>query len=96
MIKIYEMEMKFELTLGFRSLNNMLEDMGFNEKPYVKGQTIILKQELPVVPDTAYISKIEETIKATLNKSNTSDIEVKECKFVGYKKFIEKEIKKEA
>lgn len=90
-IKVYEMEMEFELTIGIRSVNDFMNQMGFAERTYVTGPILTIKQTLPTVPTQEYIETIQETVKNHFKESN-SDLEVADCVFKGYKKFFEKEI----
>ena len=83
-IKVYEMEMEFELTIGIRSVNDFMNQMGFAERTYVTGPILTIKQTLPTVPTQEYIETIQETVKNHFKESN-SDLEVADCVFKGYK-----------
>lgn len=90
-VKVYEMEMEFELTVGLRSVNDFMNQMGFAERTYVNGPILTLKQTLAIVPTKEYIKTIEETVKNHFKESNT-ELEIVDCHFKGYKSFFEKEI----
>jgi len=88
-VKVYDMEMQFELTLGIRSINDLLSNMGLAEKLVVNGNVLTVKQTLPVIPNEEYIVAVEEAIKnAYINEKS----ECAQCKFIGYKSFLEREI----
>lgn len=90
-VKVYEMEMEFELTVGLRSVNDFMNQMGFPERTYTKGPILTLKQTLAIVPTKEYIKTIEETVRNHFKESNT-ELEIVDCNFKGYKSFFEKEI----
>lgn len=88
-MKVYEMEIEFEVVVGLKDFNNFMNAMGLEEKTGVSGQSIILKQTIPFVPNEEYLKKVENIIK---EKYETEKLEILDCKFKGYKKFLEKEI----
>ena len=49
-VKVYKMEMEFELTIGLRSINDFMNQMGFAERTYASGPILTVKQTLPNVP----------------------------------------------
>lgn len=90
MMKVYEMEMEFELFVGLKEINDFMELMGFEEKTGVPGCTLIVSQTLPFIPNEEYLRKVEGIIR---DHYGNEKVEVLDCKFKGYKKFLEKEIK---
>ncbi len=87
--KLYEMVMEFEVTLGLKEINSVMELFGFNEKSGITGQTITLSQTIPFIPNEEYIHKIEKILK---DKFETKQFDILDCHFKGYKKLIEKEV----
>ena len=87
--KLYEMVMEFEVTLGLKELNDVMELFGFHEKSGIAGQTITVSQTIPFIPDEEYIHKVENLLK---DKYENSNFDILECHFRGYKKLIEKEV----
>lgn len=90
-VKVYDMIMEFELTVGLKSVNNFMNEMGFDGKTCVTGPTLTVTQTLPVVPDADYIKKVENAVVEHYKKSD-SDLDVTNCVFKGYKKFLEREV----
>lgn len=90
-VKVYDMVMEFELTVGLKSVNRFINEMGFDGKTCVTGPVLTVTQTLPIIPDTEYIKKIEDAVKKHYAESE-SDIDVVDCKFKGYKKFLEREV----
>lgn len=88
-MKMYEMIMEFDVTVGFKELNSIMEMFGYNEKTGVTGQTITLSQTVPFIPDENYIHKVEKLLK---DKYETNNLNILDCHFRGYKKFLEKEV----
>lgn len=88
-MKVYEMEIEFEVVVGLKDFNIFMNAMGFEEKAGVSGQSIILKQTIPFVPNEEYLKKVANIIKG---EYETEKLEILDCKFKGYKKFLEKEI----
>lgn len=91
-MKVYEMEMEFECTVGLNDINNFMGGFGFNEKFGVNGPILTLKQTLPFIPNDEYIQKVENILR---EHYRTEKIEILSCKFKGYKKFLEREIPEE-
>lgn len=85
-MKMYEVEMEFEVVVGLKELNKFMEIMGFSEKTGINGQTMVLKQTIPFIPNEEYITKVENILR---NKYQTETLELLDCKFKGYKKFLE-------
>lgn len=88
-MKMYEMTMEFDVTVGFKKLNSIMEMFGYDEKTGVTGQTITLSQTVPFIPDENYIHKVEKLLK---DKYETNNLNILDCRFRGYKKFLEKEV----
>ena len=88
-MKVYEMEIEFEVVVGLKEINDFMNAIWFEEKTGVSGQSIILKQTIPFVPNEEYLKKVANIIK---EKYETEKLEILDCKFKGYKKFLEKEI----
>lgn len=93
-VKVYDMEMEFELQVGLKSINNFMNNMGFEGKTSVGGQILTIKQTLLFVPDNDYIKNIQNTVIKHFAESN-SDLDVVDCTFRGYKKFLEREVEVE-
>lgn len=87
--KLYEMVMEFDVTLGLKEFNSVMELFGYHEKSGITGQTITLSQTIPFIPNEEYIHKVENILK---DKYETKKFNILECHFRGYKKLIEKEI----
>ena len=88
-MKLYEMIMEFDITVGLKEINSFMEMFGYNDKAVIKGQTITLSQTVPFIPDENYIHKVEKLLK---DKYETEDLNILDCRFRGYKKFLEKEV----
>ena len=93
-VKVYEMEMEFELTIGLRSINDFMNQMGFAERTYTTGPILTVKQTLPTVPTKEYIETIQKTVVDHFKESK-HELEIVGCTFKGYKSFFEKEIEVE-
>lgn len=91
-VKAYEMEMEFELKIGLKDVNDFMHKMGFQESLCATGPVMTIKQTVLFVPNEEYIQTVEETIK---KHYETKNLNVISCKFIGYKKFLEKEIEVE-
>lgn len=81
-MKVYEMIMEFELTVGLKNTNDYTNKVGVC-------YSITLEQTIPFIPDEAYLKKVENIIRENYEKGSVG---VLECKFKGYKKFLEKEV----
>lgn len=81
--------MGFDVTVGLKEINNIMELLGCDEKAGISGQTITLTQTVPFIPSEEYIHKIENILK---EKYETEKFNVLKCHFRGYKKLIEKEV----
>lgn len=88
-MKVYEMEMEFAVVVGLKDLNDIMNSYGFSGRTGVSGYTLTLTQTIPFIPDEAYLKKVENVIKT---KYQANNLEILDCKFKGYKKFLEKEI----
>lgn len=88
-MKVYEMELEFEVVLGLKEINDFMNAMGFEEKAAIVNQTLTLKQTISFIPNEEYLRKVEKIIK---DKYQTDKFEILDCKFKGYKKFLEKNI----
>lgn len=89
-MKVYEMIMEFEITVGLKDLNDLLCRVGGpGEKIGVAGYSLTLTQTIPFVPNDEYINKVTAIIK---EKYKPNNLEILECRFNGYKKFLEKEV----
>ena len=83
MAKAYEMEMLFSVSVGFREINDIMAQIGFDDKLQLRDAVAVsLKQTLPAIPDSEYIQKCEDVIKETYK---TKEIEATACQFKGYK-----------
>lgn len=87
--KLYEMVMEFDVTLGLKEFNSVMELFGYHEKSGITGQIITLSQTIPFIPNEEYIHKVENILK---DKYETKKFNILECHFRGYKKLIEKEV----
>lgn len=88
-MKMYKMEMEFEVVVGLKEINEFMNYMGFPEKTGIGGQTITLTQTIPFIPDEEYIEKVENIIK---EKYQTEKLEILDCKFKGYKSLLEVDV----
>ena len=61
-MKVYEMEMEFEVTVGLKEINDFMNLMGFEEKAVLTDQIMTLKQTIPFIPDEVYLRKVEGII----------------------------------
>ena len=88
-MKMYEMELEFEVVLGLKEINDFMNLMGFEEKAAIVNQTLTLKQTISFIPNKEYIRKVEKIIK---DEYQTDKFEILNCKFKGYKKLLEKNV----
>lgn len=88
-MKMYKMEMEFEVVVGLKEINEFMKYMGFPGNTRIGGQTITLTQTIPFIPNEAYIEKVENIIK---EKYQTEELEILDCKFNGYKSLLEVDI----
>ena len=88
-VKVYEMEMEFEVVVGLKDINDFMHNMGFVETMGASGYVMTIKQTLLFIPNEEYIRTIEKTIK---DHYETKSLNILECHFRGYKKFLEKEV----
>ena len=88
-MKMYEMQMEFEVVLGLKEINHIMNMMGVSEKTGISGQSIVLTQTISFIPNEEYIHKVEDIIRENYK---TDQFEILKCKFKGYKKFLEIEI----
>lgn len=88
---VYEMEMTFSASVGFREINDILHHMGMDDSLQIRDAlTISVKEVLPCIPDEDYLRLVAQTIK---DHYATEKINLTECRFTGYK-YI-REIKRE-
>lgn len=81
-MKAYEMKMLFNASLGLKTINGFLEQLGDSGKYQIKDAIQIgLTQVLPCVPDDEYIRKVEQCL---LDNYETKEFNLTSCKFVGY------------
>lgn len=93
MAKAYEMEMLFSVSLGLRQINDIMAQMGCNDKLQIRdAATISYKCVLHVIPDDGHIRKIADAIKEYYK---TRDFTVTECHFTGYKYIREITVKED-
>ena len=89
-MKVYEMIMEFEVTVGLKDLNDLLCSVGGpGEKIGVAGYTLTITQTIPFIPNDEYLDQVARIIK---EKYKPNNLEILDCRFRGYQKFIEKEI----
>lgn len=88
-MKVYEMEMEFDVVVGLKDLNDIMNNYGFSGRTGVSGYTLTLSQTIPFIPDEVYLKKVANILKT---KYQTNNLEILDCNFRGYKKFLEKEI----
>ena len=89
-MKMYEMIMEFEVTVGLKDLNDLLCRVGGpGEKIGVAGYTLTITQTTPFIPNDEYLNKVAGIIK---EKYKPNNLEILDCKFRGYQKFLEKEV----
>lgn len=82
-MKVFEMEMLFTASVGFREINDILQQMGMNEALQAKdAMTISVKQVLPHIPGDDYLKAVAQTLK---DHYMTDKINITECHFSGYK-----------
>lgn len=79
-MKVYEMEMEFEVTVGLKEINDFMNLMGFEEKATLTGQIMTLKQTIPFIPDEVYLRKVEGIIH---EHYETEKFDIIDCKFKG-------------
>lgn len=83
MAKAYEMEMMFSVSVGFKQINDMMAQLGFNDKLQIQDAvTVSVKQVLPSIPDWDYLSQVADLIKENYR---TNDLDCTACHFTGYK-----------
>lgn len=83
MAKAYEMEMLFNVSVGFKEINDIMAQMGFNDELQLKDAvTVSIKQVLPDIPGEDYIHKVADIIKETYR---TDTLNCTACRFAGYK-----------
>lgn len=91
MAKAYEMEMVFSVSVGLNQINDIMAQMGCDDKLHIRDAVAVsVKQVLPSVPDDAYIQKIADVIKETYKNS---EFTATECHFKYYKYLREITIK---
>lgn len=84
---MYDMILKFKLTLGLKDFNKVLESMLLNEKAVIEdGLVFRLRMKLPQIPDEQLIQKYAEIIKKGYESEKFS---VEKCKFDGFEKIKE-------
>ena len=83
MAKAYEMEMLFSVSVGFRQINDIMAQLGCNDKLQIRDAvTVSVKQVLSAIPNEEYIRTVEEAIKESYN---TRDLTCTACCFTGYR-----------
>lgn len=93
MAKAYEMEMVFSVSVGLRQINDIMAQMGCDDKLQIRDAVAVsVKQVLPSVPDDAYIRRIADVIKETYK---TSEFTATECHFKCYKYLREITVKED-
>lgn len=80
-MKVYEMEMEFELFVGLKEINDFMGIMGFEEKMGVPGCTLTVSQTLPFIPNEEYLRKVEEIIR---DHYGNEKVEVLDDKQISY------------
>ena len=67
-VKVYEMEMIFELTLGLKDIDEFMSNIGIHETLATKGTNVTIKQTIAFIPNEDYIHKVENVIKENYSK----------------------------
>lgn len=79
---MYEMELRFKLTMGFKEVNEIAHLCGFKEKLVAKDAiTVTMKQTVPFIPNEETIKQYAEVIKKGYNGK---ELTCEECVFDGY------------
>lgn len=86
--RLYEMEMIFSASVGFKEINDIMSQMGCNDKLQIKDALkFSIKQVLPAIPDEEYLQKVADVIK---EEYQNGQYNITECHFEGYKYLREK------
>lgn len=88
---MYEIEMVFSASVGFKTINDILRQTGCNDTLQIKDAiTISVKQTLPTIPNEEYLRKVADILK---NNYETKDYNITECHFTGYRNIREINLK---
>lgn len=80
---LYEMCLLFDLDISLKSMNDILKQCGFSEKPIAQNaMEVTMTQTLPFIPDDDVIKKYEDVIKQNYE---TDSLICENCKFKGFK-----------
>lgn len=80
---LYKCEMMFSVSFGFKTVNDILSQCGYDEQLHIKDAgTFTVTQVLPEIPDEEYLRKVADIIK---DNYETKELNVIECHFAGYK-----------
>lgn len=78
----YKMCLKFELSLGFKDINDVAQACGFDTKLMAKNAIIVrMTQTIPEIPNEDTIKAYE---KAILENYKLEHFTVESCHFAGY------------
>lgn len=78
----YEMQLTFQLDVGFHDISEILKNCGFQEEPIIKdAQTLTINQTLPVIPDENTIHAYENAMVGTKYENN---LYIKRASFTGF------------
>lgn len=80
-ITLYKMCMKFKLTVGFKSINDIARICRVPEPIAKDAITVSITQTVPFIPTDDIIAQYEHTIKKHYDVDSLS---IKSCKFDGY------------
>lgn len=81
---LYEMELKFKISIELKEINDIMSNFGFDEKAGLKDVIeLTMHQIVPFIPDEEIIQKYTEMIKENYLKNN-KEFSCSSCKFCGY------------
>lgn len=84
---MYEMEMVFSASVGFREINDFLRQTGCNDQLQMKDAiSISVTQTLPAIPSEEYLRQVADVLKSNYK---TKDFDITECHFTGYRNIRE-------
>ena len=85
-VNLYNMEMKFELFMGLKKTDPLMDLLGYNAGTEIAKQTVTISQTLPFIPDEEYIEKVKGVL---IEGYETDSLIVIKCEFKGYSKLLE-------
>lgn len=78
---LYKMKLNFALDIGIRSLDRVLRECGFSERPTLKNAiNYTIEQTVPFIPDKETIQTYCDIIK----KEKQNSINIRSAVFTGY------------